>query len=643
MPQSRKKQDNAAALQKRAKHTATVSVPSRDRELPRSQSQEGEERKPSPLYILLVFPILFLVALNSLVTFLYVRALDPLYGSVPVDLHLERVAWAATIAGAFGPAPSLWPSLAVLGVWIASIPFSSYWTALYTGRIDNPAIGSTATHIIVLFPVLYLGVSTVKRITAIFEGYSSGNTNARFMVPVACGTSITGLRLVWPSLIDSYCFGYSGSDILRMIGGVFIALYVFRPTPASTLTRIMKRNGNEPLPPVSSNWFLTRLVVLALSALLWLLRPPLLAHPMTGPYTHPNFPLRILSSVPSVTGIIVVGETLPYDTGVAGTPESHPTSLRYLRASHSILGGFWIGDKVSTRASGGAPLLDSESTPLGDPIFSAFVLQEAVRLIDTTDRAIQPGQEKALFIGLGTGAAVTSFAGQNIDSTVIEIDPAVYNASRQYFGLPDLSSDRVFLNDARTVVAEMRASALQHGVSDADKYDYVVHDCFSGGVVPAHLFTLQFWEDLKTIMNPDGVVAVNFAGRMNSDPARAILATLQTSFGQCRVLHDLPTHQPNMINTFVNLVFFCSPSTKPLPFRSPTEKDYAGSHLRASIFDTLQEREVDMKFIRGDVMGGGNWVLDDTRNRLMDWQKEEAMEHWRTMRRVFPEPLWATY
>jgi hypothetical protein len=76
-------------------------------------------------------------------------------------------------------------------------------------------------------------------------------------------------------------------------------------------------------------------------------------------------------------------------------------------------------------------------------------------------------------------------------------------------------------------------------------------------------------------------------------------------------------------------VFFCSPSTKPLSFRSPVETDYAGSHLRARIFDTLWEREVDTKLIRGDTKDGEKWVLNDTSNRLVDWQKSEALEHWR--------------
>jgi hypothetical protein len=46
----------------------------------------------------------------------------------------------------------------------------------------------------------------------------------------------------------------------------------------------------------------------------------------------------------------------------------------------------------------------------------------------------------------------------------------------------------------------------------------------------------------------------NFAGKINSDPAKAILFTLQKSFGQCRVLHADRLDQPDLANTFLNLV-----------------------------------------------------------------------------------------
>lgn len=230
-PQARRKRDNAASHRK-TKQTSIFPASSQARELPQVRP-EGEERKKSRLYLALVFPILLLIASNSLVAFLYIRALDPLYGSVPTNLHIDKVVWAATIAGAFGPVPPLWPSFAFLGGLVTLIPASSYWTALYTGRIENPAIGSTVTHLVVLFPVVYFGVSLVKRITvrthdyyyflsflyahiiqATFESYTSDNITTRFTILPACATSITGLQLVWSSIVDSYRFGYSDSDIV---------------------------------------------------------------------------------------------------------------------------------------------------------------------------------------------------------------------------------------------------------------------------------------------------------------------------------------------------------------------------------------------------------------------------------------------
>jgi hypothetical protein len=52
----------------------------------------------------------------------------------------------------------------------------------------------------------------------------------------------------------------------------------------------------------------------------------------------------------------------------------------------------------------------------------------------------------------------------------------------------------------------------------------------------------------------------NVAGVVNSDPMKAILFTLQKSFGQCRVLHDLPDDQSNLVNKFVNLVCLTLPT-----------------------------------------------------------------------------------
>jgi hypothetical protein len=121
------------------------------------------------------------------------------------------------------------------------------------------------------------------------------------------------------------------------------------------------------------------------------LRPQLLPHPFVGAYLHPTYPLRILFSVDSVTGVIVVGEVLPRGPNIAGI-----NSMRYLRAGHSLIGGAWTGDNVD--AIDGKPLaIDKQGNALGDSIYSAFVLQEAVRLFRRPEKQMSR-QDKALIM-----------------------------------------------------------------------------------------------------------------------------------------------------------------------------------------------------------------------------------------------------
>ena len=98
---------------------------------------------------------------------------------------------------------------------------------------------------------------------------------------------------------------------------------------------------------------------------------------------------------------------------------------------------------------------------------------------------------------------------------MVEIDPAVYDAAKRFFGLPAPSPERLVIEDAKTWVhnrsVTLRSSADDDKVSpvvNADLFDVVVHDCFSGGGIPAHLYTQEFWQELKTIVAPDGVIAV---------------------------------------------------------------------------------------------------------------------------------------
>lgn len=101
--------------------------------------------------------------------------------------------------------------------------------------------------------------------------------------------------------------------------------------------------------------------------------------------------------------------------------------------------------------------------------------------------------------GLGAGIAAQAFIQHGLSTSIVEIDPAVYRAARNLFGVPEPTA--VYIEDARGWVQHRAALGNE-------TYDIVVHDCFSGGGVPAHLFTSEFWEDLKKIVNQNGIVAV---------------------------------------------------------------------------------------------------------------------------------------
>lgn len=130
-------------------------------------------------------------------------------------------------------------------------------------------------------------------------------------------------------------------------------------------------------------------LAVAFNALWWTIYPqfgnPILPHPLPQTYVHPTYPLNILSAEQSVTGLITVGQWLP-PPDYKGENDQHLHSARYIRADHSILGGVWTHDKVQV-LDDEPPLTDSFGTPLGDSIYSTFVLQEAVRLVNSTDTA----------------------------------------------------------------------------------------------------------------------------------------------------------------------------------------------------------------------------------------------------------------
>ncbi|KIY69737.1 hypothetical protein CYLTODRAFT_420421 [Cylindrobasidium torrendii FP15055 ss-10] len=578
-----------------------------------------------------------------LVVFAYERALFPLYASAPTQHFLIYFVGAALAAASFWPyrISTTFKGLPAAAVY-ALAPNASFLVAVYSARWKSPIWGPVFTHATVLFPMLLS--------SGVFQ--SAGKS---LLVKVLINA--TSFTLIWYGKDALYRVEYlnsvSENEVFLDLSFLYIAAAILRlpsilpprPTVPKPEPKKGKKNKTEekPAPEVSGEPSAMQskstilLVFIALAATIYpKLANSVLPHPLTEIYTHPSYPLQILQSTQSTTGLIVVGQSL--DPLPNAEPRDRQMSnVRYLRAAHSLLGGVWMGPKIWRTT----PTNDSLGTPLGDSIYCAFTLQEAARLVNSN-----PPAENALIIGLGVGISASAFMRHGLDTTIVEIDPAVYAASRDWFGLPDPGADRVFLEDARMWAAKRR-EMVESG--ESKRYDIAVHDCFSGGSIPEHVFTVEMWEDMKAILSSDGVLVVNFAGHVNSDPMRLVAHTLTTVFGQCRAFHDYyNTNDPVLLkgileHDFINVVFFCTASDVPMTFRPANFDDFLGSALRQRVLSEL--REVDLKQVISNIPADklDEFVVTDKNNPLGKLQLAQGDTHWTVMRDVLTDTFWETY
>ncbi|MDE2388254.1 MAG: fused MFS/spermidine synthase [Betaproteobacteria bacterium] len=126
----------------------------------------------------------------------------------------------------------------------------------------------------------------------------------------------------------------------------------------------------------------------------------------------------------------------------------------------------------------------------------------------------------ALLIGLGA-ASLTKFLYRYYPSaklTVVEIEPRVVAAARQFFKLPD---DPLRLN---IVIADGA-----HYIAERNKtYDLILVDGYDADAHPGELNMLPFYQMCRARLNDNGIIAVNLLGR--SHGYQASLERIKTAF-----------------------------------------------------------------------------------------------------------------
>jgi len=151
----------------------------------------------------------------------------------------------------------------------------------------------------------------------------------------------------------------------------------------------------------------------------------------------------------------------------------------------------------------------------GETVLDYQRILTLVPALDERAPAAREGVQRALVIGLGPGFVATRYRALGIKTDTIEIDPAVAQAAQAHFGFR--RTGKFLVGDGRHEIRML-----------AHRYDYIVHDCFSGGAEPAHLLTVETFERLRTLLKAEGVLALNFVGFTRGEGIAALAAVART-------------------------------------------------------------------------------------------------------------------
>lgn len=214
----------------------------------------------------------------------------------------------------------------------------------------------------------------------------------------------------------------------------------------------------------------------------------------------------------------------------------------------------------------------------------------------------------------------------------------VHEFSTRWFGLP--RNHTPILQDA--------VAWADGAIQSSKRYDYIIHDVFTGGAEPLSLFTDHFLSNLRSLLTPHGVIALNYAGDLTMIPTKQVLNTINIVFhGKCRMYRDTP-FTGDSDSTFVNIVIFCrhpdsSGDAEALTFRKPVEADYLGSESRRHYM--LPKEELALAFPNAADMEKETELLltRDNMHSFQASQVDSARKHWFIMRKVVPAFVWENW
>jgi len=303
--------------------------------------------------------------------------------------------------------------------------------------------------------------------------------------------------------------------------------------------------------------------------------------------------IKLATALPGIIVLLVASIVLlPF---IADTDEPVAGDNRYqMRYERESLYG-WV--RVVDNAEENFRLLMMDASTIGAASISHGENLLAYQEIVTYLPALVPDMQRVLLIGQGAGHMAMTLNQHGIKTDTLEIDPAVAEAARDYFDFKP--SGKAIIGDARYEIRKLE-----------DHYDLIILDVFTGGSEPVHLLTVEFMQQLQSLLLNDGVVVLNFVALYENGENAALASVAKT-------LAQVFPHQIALISDpgreFNDFIFIASNQAV----------DLEAVHLNPQQRDWFRQRLVNPDQAHG-------FILTDNLNPLESLQTNKS-EHYRSV------------
>jgi len=156
----------------------------------------------------------------------------------------------------------------------------------------------------------------------------------------------------------------------------------------------------------------------------------------------------------------------------------------------------------------------------------------------------KPDAQDVLFVGGGGFSGpknfLKSYPGINVD--VVEIDPNVIEAAKEYFNVEPNPQLRIINEDARVFLS-----------NSEKQYDVIILDAYAKDFVPFHLLTKEYFLLLDEHLKPNGIIISNILTSLVGDTSDLFRAIYKTMAEVYPTIYVYPTTDklPSIRNTMI--------------------------------------------------------------------------------------------